>query len=288
MKSLVQNLHNRLWSFVTDPQFTPSIQSMFNHERKKKHIEKYLHNHSNPFNTDYDWKKSSVSIPLPHKGSSWPSGECDSSIPTLTVDGIYHHDIIDIVTSTFQDQVSSEFHLTPFEQYWQPNPEVNPIKVFGEAYSSPKAINLYHSVHGLPQEPEDDLERIIIPILLWSDATQPSNFGDVALWPIYMFFGNQSKYTCGKPTVAACHHVAYIYPDGLSSSFDKHTTNPCLSPAAWWLSGQVQYVLWRRIIQRHLHLLQVWVDASDLETASQWGACESIQLWLRDEIRWRD
>ena len=140
---------NRLWSFVTDPQFKPSVQSMFNHEREKKRIEKYLHSQSNPFNADYGWKKSSVSIPLPHEGSSWPS-EHDRSVPTLTVDGIYHHDIIDIITSMFQDRASSEFHLTPFEKYWQPNTEAHPIKVFGEAYSSPKAVDLYHSVHSLP------------------------------------------------------------------------------------------------------------------------------------------
>lgn len=77
-------------------------------------------------------------------------GEHDPSIPTLTVDGIYHHNIIDIITFMFQDQVSSEFHLTPFEEFWQSNPEANPIKVFGKAYSSPKAIDLYHSVYSLP------------------------------------------------------------------------------------------------------------------------------------------
>jgi hypothetical protein len=201
---------NRLWSFVTDPQFQPSLQSTFNHERKKKQIEKYLHNQSNPFNTDYGWEKLVVSIPLPHEGSSWPLGEHGPSVPTLIVDGIYHRDIIDIVTSMFQDQISSEFHLTPFEEYWQPNTEADPIKVFGEAYSSHKAVDLYHNVHSLPRQPEDNLERVVVPILLWSDATQLSNFGDVSLWPIYMFFGNQSKYTRGKPTEAACHHIAYI------------------------------------------------------------------------------
>ena len=105
----------------------------------------------------------------------------------LTVNGIYHRDIIDIVTSTFQDQVSLEFHLTPFEEYWQPNPETNPIKVFGEAYSSSKAIDLYESVHSLPWELEDDLEHIVIPILLWLDTTQLSNFGNASLWPIYVY-----------------------------------------------------------------------------------------------------
>ncbi|KAG2739586.1 hypothetical protein P692DRAFT_20755993, partial [Suillus brevipes Sb2] len=33
---------------------------------------------------------------------------------------------------------------------------------------------------------------------------------NASLWPIYLFFGNQSKYTRGKPTACACHHLAYI------------------------------------------------------------------------------
>ena len=41
----------------------------------------------------------------------------DPSLPTL-VDGIYYCDIIDIITSMSQDQVSSKFHLTLFEEYW--------------------------------------------------------------------------------------------------------------------------------------------------------------------------
>lgn len=194
---------------------------MFNHKCKKKHIEKYLHDQSNPFNTNYGWRKSSVSILLPHEGSLWPSGEHDSSVPTLTIDGIYHQDIVDIITSTFQDQVSSKFHLTLFEEYWQPNAEADPIKVFGEAYSFSKAVNLYHSVYSLPQQPEDDLKCVVIHILLWSDATQLSNFGEASLWPIYMFFGNQSKYTHRKPTAAACHHAAYILTVCHHESFDN-------------------------------------------------------------------
>lgn len=51
---------------------------------------------------------------------------------------------------------------------------------------------------------------MVASLMLWSDATQLANFGDASLWPIYLFFGNQSKYTCSKPTAAACHHVAYI------------------------------------------------------------------------------
>ncbi|TFY60206.1 hypothetical protein EVG20_g7504 [Dentipellis fragilis] len=46
--------------------------------------------------------------------------------------------------------------------------------------------------------------------MLWSDSTHLASFGNAALWPIYMFFGNLSKYTRGKPTLFSAHHLAYI------------------------------------------------------------------------------
>ncbi|KAG6380707.1 hypothetical protein JVT61DRAFT_5085 [Boletus reticuloceps] len=215
---------NRLWSFVTDPQFRASSLDTFNHEREKKLVEKHLREKSNPFHVDHGWKTSSVSILLPHEGTCWPLGERDPSIPTLTVKEIYRRDITDIIVATLQDDIASTYHLTPFKEYWQPDPTTDPIRVFGEAYSSPEWLNLHQSVQSLPREPGDDVERVVIPIMLWSDATQLTNFGNASLWPIYMFFGNQSKYTRGKPTAAACHHIAYIpkLPDGFQDEYVKH------------------------------------------------------------------
>lgn len=65
-------------------------------------------------------------------------------------------------------------------------------------------------VNSLPCECGDDYERVVMPLMFWSNATQLANFGDASLWPIYLFFGNQSKYMCGKPSAGACHHITYI------------------------------------------------------------------------------
>jgi len=46
--------------------------------------------------------------------------------------------------------------------------------------------------------------------MFWSDTTHLANFGTAKLWPIYMFFGNLSKYTRAEPSSHACYHVAYI------------------------------------------------------------------------------
>jgi hypothetical protein len=67
-------------------------------------------------------------------------------------------------------------------------------------------------IQALPQNPEDrsDTEVAIGAIMLWSDLTHLTNFGSAALWPIYLFFGNLSKYARGMPSTLAAHHLAYI------------------------------------------------------------------------------
>jgi hypothetical protein len=46
--------------------------------------------------------------------------------------------------------------------------------------------------------------------MFWSDATQLTSFGNAKLWPLYMYFGNESKYCRCKPTNHLCEHVAYF------------------------------------------------------------------------------
>ncbi|KAK7679638.1 hypothetical protein QCA50_017350 [Cerrena zonata] len=59
--------------------------------------------------------------------------------------------------------------------------------------------------------------------MLYSDSTHLANFGDASLWPLYLYFGNQSKYERVRPATGSCHHVAYI--PKLSDSFHDFYLN---------------------------------------------------------------
>lgn len=50
-----------------------------------------------------------------------------------------------------------------------------------------------------------------------------ASFGNAALWPIYLFLGNQSKYIRAKPSAFAAHHLAYIpkLPDTIQDYYKK-------------------------------------------------------------------
>lgn len=73
---------------------------------------------------------------------------------------------------------------------------------------------MYLSVCSLLREPGNVLERVAIPamLLVWSDVSHLANFGDPSLWPIYLYFGNLSKYTRRKPAAVPPAITLRTYP----------------------------------------------------------------------------
>jgi hypothetical protein len=196
----------RLTTFLDDDAYDRRDVRNFNPTREKKLIAKYLDDHSNPFSASNGWRESSVYIRLPKEKMRWPSEE---DAPELEIPGVRHRSLTKIITEVFEDGVATTFHMTPFRQMWNVSDERS-IEVFSEAYSSAAMLEAHAEINSLPRATDDNLERVVASLMMYSDSTHLSNFGDASLWPFYLFFGNESKYTRGKPTANACHHVAYI------------------------------------------------------------------------------
>ena len=192
---------------MKDPDFNPTAHATFSHNKERMNIQKYLNEEGNPFRAEHGWMQSKVTILLSKENVEYES-EDDPDIPTLSV-SITHRSLINIIKSVFRDKVSKTFHLTPFEEYWK-SADGHTLRVYSEAYTSPKMLEAHAEINSLPKEAGDAYECVVIPLMFWSDATQLVNFGNASLWPMYLFFGNQSKYIRGKPTSGVCHHVAYI------------------------------------------------------------------------------
>ena len=56
------------------------------------------------------------------------------------------------------------------------------------------------------------LERVIAGIMLWLDSTQLAQFSHASAWPVYLFFGNESKYARQAADMQVCHPIALIPP----------------------------------------------------------------------------
>jgi hypothetical protein len=180
-----------LCNFIGDPLFNSDDALTFSHTRESKNVDAYLQNKANPFREEHGWRSSTVKIRLPKEGTKWPS---ETDAPELEIPGVYHRSITDIIESVFQDNIAAMFNMTPYREYWKCS-EDRTVEVIGEAYSTPEMLEAYKEINSLPREAGDDLERVVASLMVWSDATHLASFGDASLWPFYLFFGNQSKYT---------------------------------------------------------------------------------------------
>jgi hypothetical protein len=134
----------------------------------------------------------------------------DAEMPLFSVPGLHYRSICSIIKSTFEDASSSCFHYTPFKFFWKPTADSAPQRIHDEIYSSDAMVKAYEDLQNRPPESGCNLERVVASLMFWSDSTHLASFGNASLWPIYLFFGNQSKLLRGKPRCGACHHVAYI------------------------------------------------------------------------------
>jgi len=83
------------------------------------------------------------------------------------------------------------------------------------------------------------LPHHIVALMFWSDATQLTSFGDAKLWPLYVFFGNQTKYRRGQPSAKLCSHVAYFQMVSTISQFQGYIS--VLIPWIYSRGGKVWF-----------------------------------------------
>ncbi|KAF7983682.1 hypothetical protein HWV62_19591 [Athelia sp. TMB] len=124
-----------------------------------------------------------------------------------------HRSLVHLLRAAIESPVShaKQYHWHPFEQYWQPpDPTAPPERVYDELYTSDSFINADRELQNTPREPHCNLPRVIAAMMIWSDATHVAQFGTAKLWPIYVYLGNLSKYTRGKPTEKAGYQAGYL------------------------------------------------------------------------------
>ncbi|KAI0708940.1 hypothetical protein C8T65DRAFT_740004 [Cerioporus squamosus] len=97
-------------------------------------------------------------------------------------------------------------------------------ETYGEVFNSRAFVKEDLRLQNSPPEPGCNLPRSVLAIMLWSDATIVSQFGQGKAWPGYMYFGNQSKYTRARPTARAAHHIAFFptLPDDVQDTIRQH------------------------------------------------------------------
>ncbi|KIM59251.1 hypothetical protein SCLCIDRAFT_27508 [Scleroderma citrinum Foug A] len=166
------------------------------------------------------WTKTAVTIKVPfHKRTAKPG------VYNYHVGDMYHRTLISVIREKLANLRHDElFHYQPYNLLWQRGGSPAPINVHGELYTSQAFLQTHKDLQQSPPEPGCDLERVIVALMFWLDATQLTTFGNTKLWPCYMFFGNESKYRRCKPSCCLCSHIAYFnhLPDSFKDFATEH------------------------------------------------------------------
>lgn len=200
----------QLLSIVGDPSFDTADLSgvawdSINKELGGQHLDG---NSDIPewLNGDHGWKSSSVTISVPFHGRSAIPGA-----KSYTVQGFHYRSLISILEEKLLDPVqAAHFHYEPYELLWRPPHKARDIKVHGELFTSSAFLDAHKELQESLPEPGCDFPRVVAAFMFSSDATQLCTFGDTKLWPLYVYFGNESKYRRCQPSKNCSSHAAYF------------------------------------------------------------------------------
>jgi hypothetical protein len=206
-----QSSFKELIAIVGDPDFRPAdvrdvkwdyINDMLIEDDQEKWLDE-----------ETGWTRTPVTISVPYQARRGAplldgDGPKDSEIGHL-----YHRSLVLVIREKLSNPTDHpHFHYEPFELNWQPQAEDlgSEMRTYGELYTSPAFADAHRKLQDMPPEPGCDLQRVVVALMFWSDATQLTSFSDAQLWPLYLFFGNESKYWRSRPSSSLCEHIAYF------------------------------------------------------------------------------
>ena len=197
---------NRLVNEVLNaPDFSAEDLQGFNAHRENGHLD--AANKTSPLDDGFQVASVTIEVPIGEPRDSETSR-------SYSIPGLHYRKLLNVIKAAFQDPLSRYFHLTPFSLMHRSPVTGVEQRVYGELYHSDAFIKEHHRVQNRSRPPPDDpgckLEKVIAALMFWSDSTHLANFGTAKLWPIYLFFGNLSKYIRSRPSSGACNHLAYI------------------------------------------------------------------------------
>ena len=143
-----------------------------------------------------------------------PSGSASVPPQTFTVPGLLYRNLTATFVEAFQDRLSHMLHYSPFKLFHR-NPLTEQVqRVYGELFTSNAFLDEHEKLQKYGKLPlgntDCKLEKVIAALMISSDGTHLTNFGNAKAWPIYLMLGNLSKYIRSMPKSGAMHHLAYI------------------------------------------------------------------------------
>ncbi|KAJ2914408.1 hypothetical protein MD484_g6007, partial [Candolleomyces efflorescens] len=157
---------------------------------------------------DDGWKTTPISIDVPFHNRMNGSGTERRPIGSFR-----HRSIVSVIKEKLSKlEDSRHFHYHPYRASWKATETSPEVDLYGELYASQAFRDAHETLQSipLPAEMDTDVERVVVALMIWSDATHLTTFSNATLWPCYMFFGNESKYRRCQPSQRLSHQIAYF------------------------------------------------------------------------------
>ncbi|KAF8835227.1 hypothetical protein BDN67DRAFT_1015721 [Paxillus ammoniavirescens] len=188
------------------------------------------------------WVESVVDILVPTRERNYTGNGQIFSVP-----GFFHRSLTAVIRAVFSEEAAKWFHFTPFKCIWHSPITGQEQCLYDELYTSDAWNKAHDELQKQRRDPDDPFERIIAGLMFWSDATHLAQFGHSSAWPVYMFFGNQSKYNRASPGVGACHPIAFI-PLSIHEFIAQFTTKKNYSDILTHCKRELFHALWSIIL----------------------------------------
>jgi len=199
-------LNSLVKDVILAPDFKPEDFVGFSPSKERGVMDSFQESGPSPFAFDDTWIKGAVEISLPCDGIK----QYEAEAPKFSVE-VHYRKILDVVKAALSEPAAEKFHVFPFKEFWQPAPGEPEERVYSEIYNGDRWNEEYEKIHATNQKgPHHDLDAFLVALMIWSDSTGLAQFGNAQLWPIYLYLGNQSKYSRAKPSSFAAHHIAYM------------------------------------------------------------------------------
>lgn len=207
----MSELNSLVKEVILAPDFKPEDFIGFSAQKEHAMMDSYQEfaQAGDPLSSTLDdtWIKGTVEIPLPCDGVKHRS---EADAPRLKVE-VYYRKLLDVIKAALLEPAAEKFHFFPFKEFWHPNLNKSEERIYSETYTGDFWNEEFAKIHATNQQsPHRNLEALLITLMIWSDSTCLAQFGNAVLWPIYLYIGNQSKYSRAKPSSFAAHHIAYI------------------------------------------------------------------------------
>ena len=156
---------------------------------------------------DGGWMRRNITISVPFSRRSLHPG-----LKNYTILNFYHRCLLSIIHEVLSDPIRCKsFRFEPYSLRWKRSSGADDVGVFGELFSSEAFLTAHRDLQDAHLDSTScTLPRRIVALMFWSDATQLTAFGDAKLWPLYVHFGNESKYQRCAPSANHCSHAAYF------------------------------------------------------------------------------